>query len=491
MDDPAKVTSSPEPPWHNPDLSTLPPEPSLPKEPPAPPIEPAATVELPPKPLEIFPVPEAPSVPPLPPLPPLENKPPENTAETPLVIQSTPPLPSAKALKKAKGGGKAVLAVLALLVLSAAGVMGYFMVQQGGLPFNLGKKAAGEADCQFGDTNCPNGGKRCCDGRLVDGACKYQDDIGVKCTTCSACVPGDCGCGCPDSCQSGGTTPQCQLDSECPAGQKCQNNVCVSGGTTPQCQLDSECSTGQKCQNGTCVSGGTNACGGQEYACEGQSNNDGSVGVRNCSNVTKFYTCQKESDRFTSVSACQAAVKTTQGNITYSGMEVKPGEVGTCSVDAGGSCNLGQADILPQGSSAGICWDVKRDCSNCGAPTNTPIPTITPPVSGTPIPVLGACTNLEVYKAMVAPQIIADEPPGALPATQWHVGDHMMIKVTFTEPVEDVAVRIIRDGAKVMDISREQQVPGSKSNPWVPSYPITDPGNYEVQAFVKVNGEWK
>ena len=67
------------------------------------------------------------------------------------------------------------------------------------------------------------------------------------------------------------STVQCMQDSDCKAGQTCENNVCT-------CSTDSDCGDSQTCQNGKCqevtcdsLSCGTNALcviSDQEASCE-------------------------------------------------------------------------------------------------------------------------------------------------------------------------------------------------------------------------------
>jgi len=54
----------------------------------------------------------------------------------------------------------------------------------------------------------------------------------------------------------GGGGGGCTIDSDCPAGQVCQNGVCVPAGGGGGCTVDSDCPAGQVCQNGVCVPAG-------------------------------------------------------------------------------------------------------------------------------------------------------------------------------------------------------------------------------------------
>ncbi len=452
MDDPAKpISDSSVPPWHNP-----------------PPI--SETPVAPPSPVE----------PPPPPPPP-----PEPVVETPLVIQPAEPVSVIKPPKR-KGAAKPIVLGLVFLLIAVSGVLGYNLVQKGGMSL---LQQAREAECDSGETNkCAGGGVQVCEhGQWT--LCPTATPVppcqsGVKraCGTngWQICDDGEWGtCLEPVPTTPPPTQPPPPPPTKPPPTQpptsmtKCSDigygadEYCIAGGF--KCRDDGNlCCKKPDGIPVCCFPGNAECFEGQQGSCLDKGN--GTIWLKAEIIVSRIYEMTG-----TNVS-CTNGFSSSQQNTFKTnykvGNVVDGGE--TFSVTAG---KCGQIDAV------GYCGSCRAGCGQTTT-SPTPIPSITPPT-----PVLGSCTNLEVYKAMVAPQMIANEPES--PPVAWHVGDRLMIKVTFTEPVEDVAVRIIRNGAKVLDISREQQVPGSKSNPWVPSYAITEAGDYEIQAFVKVNGNWR
>lgn len=130
---------------------------------------------------------------------------------------------------------------------------------------------------------------------------------------------------------------------------------------------------------------------GKSY-CLGVGDGDGATSIVNCvtEGTTRNYTCQSNHTAFTDQTQCDSANRTD--NYTgYSTLVVNYGEAGNCSVPAGGTCDIGQADVGKDDSTMeiGLCWDIKKDCSSCGEPTPiptaTPVPTQTPTMTPTPI----------------------------------------------------------------------------------------------------------
>ncbi|HUV72356.1 MAG TPA: hypothetical protein VMW25_05075 [Clostridia bacterium] len=222
--------------------------------------------------------------------------------------------------------------------------------------------------------------------------------------------------------------------------------------------------------------------------CEGVGDGDGSTSVLNCSGSTQTYTCQSNHTRFDNESSCKSASKTDKWT-GYSTLVVEDGKRGTCSVGAGGNCDIGQADILPGGTLSQVCWDTKKDCSNCGGPTNTPTPTpftVTLITSPSPTPTQPVttceCTQIEISGASGT-----DEEGQPV----WQVGDQIQITVHFSGGPEDVGVRILKNGVKLAD--QLQSVVGGTigASSWSTSFTITEAGSYEIMAFVKKGGQWK
>lgn len=124
--------------------------------------------------------------------------------------------------------------------------------------------------------------------------------------------------------------------------------------------------------------------------CEGVGDNNGRVTVLNCTGEVKNYTCQRNHKKFDNLSVCYSATQTNDFK-EYVGMAVNPGERGECVVDAYGLCDIGQADILNDGTFfGGMCWDIMKVCENCSqitptlSPTPTSVNTLTPTKTPTP-----------------------------------------------------------------------------------------------------------
>jgi hypothetical protein len=110
-------------------------------------------------------------------------------------------------------------------------------------------------------------------------------------------------------------------------------------------------------------------------------------------------------------------------------------------------------------------------------PTATPIPTQ---------PVSGSCTRIELTDLTATIQDESDEVQHI-----WKKDSRMEIQVHYSGTVEDVAVRIIKDGVVAFEQTRESSASLTPGSPWATIYTVPDYGDYEIQAFVKVNGAWK
>jgi len=119
---------------------------------------------------------------------------------------------------------------------------------------------------------CPSGqqcdlGSGTCVGCVDDTGCTSSADPRCDTTThtCAACIPGA-----TDNCPSGeycGTgevcVRGCKTNSECPSGTCDSNHDCSS------CTTDTQCAAGNVCQNGTCTAAcdSSNPCGGSATCC--------------------------------------------------------------------------------------------------------------------------------------------------------------------------------------------------------------------------------
>lgn len=197
-----------------------------------------------------------------------------------------------------------------------------------------------------------------------------------------------------------------------PSIQYCDNGVCkqkitpagdgpggcCSPGLSPEqggcrsnetCDIaNGACTTNLSCRAVAPTPGPTGPCANKAPGvyCEGVGNRDGSTSVLNCTTETKNFTCQTNHTRFTDLTTCNAADRTNQYT-GYSTLVVPPYESRSCSTGAGGTCDIGQVDILGP-----LCWDTIKNCTNCGGtptPTRilTPTPT-TPTTTGTPTPTI-------------------------------------------------------------------------------------------------------
>lgn len=255
--------------------------------------------------------------------------------------------------------------------------------------------------------------------------------------------------------------------------------------TNPWC----EGTTQKTCHGGTitqvidspaCGGGAGGPCSGRTGSiCEGVGGNDGSVSVLNCTGSTQIYTCQKNHTRFTNPTACNSAQRTDNWS-SYDGMQIAAGARGTCSVDSGGDCDIGQADITNNSTLQGVCWDVAKTCTNCSplTPTATPrlalTPTATPTVripSPTPTTILARCMRL-----------VPDRPLNTV-----KIGDEVVFAVGYTDLglIEDLAFRVFKNG-QILETRFQSTNPTGFSR-----FRFTGYGRYAFAAYVKSAGVWR
>lgn len=144
---------------------------------------------------------------------------------------------------------------------------------------------------------------------------------------------------------------------------------------------------------------------------------------------------------------------TASCGITYE-YDLKPVSQGNCTTSPLVNCN-------------------QNKTASCPCPTSTPRPTATP----TTIPTY--CEGVQILKNGVAVN------PNNL-----QVGDKIRVKISFSGPVENVGVKIIKDGVVVVNETRG--TPSTGAGTWTTSSDYTiQLGSYEVIGFVKINGVWQ
>lgn len=116
----------------------------------------------------------------------------------------------------------------------------------------------------------------------------------------------------------------------------------------------------------------------------------------------------------------------------------------------------------------GIAYSFKKGAAECISPT----PSTTP---------------------IVCVSMTASKPAGGSLASL-KVGEVVQFVVTPSDPlavVEAAAVRIMKNGVKVVDLMAKQS--GTDSDKWTATYTIPEggEGNYEALGFIKVGGVWK
>lgn len=314
-------------------------------------------------------------------------------------------------------------------------------------------------------------------------------------------------------------------DANCNIDQSLTNPWCE--GTTQK-----TCSNGditQVINSPFCGGGGPDdPCIGKSGSiCEGVGDNNGSVAVLNCTDSTQIYACQKNHTHFTNPTACNSAQRTDNWS-SYDGMPVDPGTRGTCSVDSGGDCDIGQADIT-NATLPGVCWDVMKTCTNCTllTPTSTPrlTPTSTPTPTPTPIPCDEPCdgfsdrrcavgltcqpygvaflckspncpiehqTNCRCLNITPTPttilarcvRLVSDRPLNTL-----KIGDEVNFGYAVTDLglVEDVAFRIFKDG-QILETRFQSTYPAHLN---LMRFRFTGFGRYSFAAYVKSMGVWR
>lgn len=300
--------------------------------------------------------------------------------------------------------------------------------------------------------------------------------------------------------------------------------------TNPWC----EGTTQKTCHGGTitqvidspaCGGGAGGPCSGRTGSiCEGVGGNDGSVSVLNCTGSTQIYTCQKNHTRFTNPTACNSAQRTDNWS-SYDGMQIVAGARGTCSVDSGGDCDIGQADITNNSTLPGVCWDVVKTCTNCTLPTPTNTPRLTPTSTPTPTPIpcddpcdgfsdrrcaagltcqpYGVaflckspncpiehqtncrCLNITPTPTTILARCVRLAPDK--PLNTLKIGDEVVFAVGYTDLglVEDIAFRVFKDG-QVLETRFQLTNPTGFLR-----FHFANPGRYSFAAYVKSMGVWR
>jgi hypothetical protein len=426
---------------------------------PEPPAETPATTPEAPKPPEPL-VPEAPEVP-KPPVvePPVPPPPKDDIIAPPEKPKSSFPV-------------KPVILSLALLLFVTATALAVYFVQQGGLPFNLGNKALERQPCHP-DGKCKNTywgeSWSTCDGEGrwgCDSNCNYQnlDDNWCEGTTYKKC--------------SNGHIETKSNASECGGS----NNDGDSNGDKKDCGV-----------------GNLNIWGSGDAGCKEK----GSTSITINASLPSY--CRNSVTlTFDKVEAnCPGKSKATCGGTCGAGasqdtLTVEPGKTASksvsCSVpDSCGSCQVDLGwDVNGKKEYGSRVWKDSGCTKPTPKPTSTPKPTATPIPTSTPIPTPTntpmptptpgpdpCCNNVTLTKV--------DAQGQPLEGTDLKVGDSVKITVTVDGTVEDVLVRIKKDGAKLTD----RRANGQKTGNWATVFEIPTEGEYEVLSFVKVKGVWK
>ncbi|MDD5340163.1 MAG: right-handed parallel beta-helix repeat-containing protein [Candidatus ainarchaeum sp.] len=189
----------------------------------------------------------------------------------------------------------------------------------------------------------------------VDADCSDSDTcIGGACTA----VP--CACGLVQNHQC--IAYACCLDSQCPAGQICQNNHTCSAPLPLQCAADSDCRQGEVCKGGVCMyafeCASDDQCNAAEYCdlsagvaagtCRAVACDCGRVENHRCS----AYACCRDSDcgegRSCSNNACV--------------LQPGPGGGSPPPVAPGGECNTSEQCMATQFCNNAACADVTGKC---------------------------------------------------------------------------------------------------------------------------------
>jgi len=392
---------------------------------------------------------------PLPP-PPSSPAPPE----PPVSPESPPPGQDTPITAPKHSSAKTIwLGLTAVLILTAAAAAAYF-VQQGGLPFNLSRKAA---------DSCSGAYKVC----NLNGQCGAKNDCACF-KDINKCEFLDWSCCFTQEPQPPPPTigPTVSPDTKCPAGK--------GDGLGGMVNPDPKCVDhgGVYCYDSSkaycCYNQNGDSRDGYEYCAEGQQGNckdlgNGSICVANSWSGTVF--------------------KITGTNVTcpFSGPSQPVSPSGDCFIGdtAGRIYSLGAGEC---GQIDGPCGSCKPGCNSSPTstpkPTNTPTPTTTPSSSPTPTPTgtiapPPCCTNVTLTKV--------DAEGRVLPGSDFKVGDRVKITVAVKGTVEDVLVRVKKDGVKVTD----RQAGAPTTNSWSMIFTIPSAGEYEILSFVKVGGVWK
>lgn len=402
----------------------------------------------------------SPPLPPTPPEPPVSPEPPPPGPDTPITAHKHS---STKTIRTVG------LGLVAVLILTAASAAAYF-VQKGGLPFNLGKKAADSCSGAYKVCNL-NG--QC--GAKNDCACFTGDIKDCKFVDWSCCFTQEPVNPPPskiyDSCDDWeglSDDPGCTADPNCKS--PIQNGLCCKSSDKFYCCY----------KDGNCYSGGTTG--------QCKDNGGGSITLTGpMSNVRVFkMTGTNVSCPFTSTHQHVDTVNLLQGQSKTYTLEGDCGQidaVGYC-----GSCKPG-CSSSPTSTPKPTATSTPRPSSTptptgTPRPTNTPTPTATPSSSPTPTPTgtvtpPPCCTNVTLTKV--------DEEGKVLPGSDFKVGDRVKITVAVRGTVEDVLVRVKKDGVKVAD----RQANAPTTNSWSTIFTIPSAGEYEILSFVKVGGVWK
>ncbi|PIV00632.1 hypothetical protein COS54_02560 [Candidatus Shapirobacteria bacterium CG03_land_8_20_14_0_80_39_12] len=282
------------------------------------------------------------------PTPPPPVSPPSLTADEPIISTTSSSEPSVVIKSKKSGSGtKVILGVLIFLLISAAGVLGYMAIQGKGLPFNLGKKAAG----------CEGAYKIC----GLNGACGASNDCACF-LDYNTCTFADWSC---CSTQPPSQPPSPPVPTSPGQPSECTVSWVPEGSAGLCIKADGAEVKAKICLNAANCTGGTRSFTYRRT-------------VANCSGTSCAGTCGNEGEmRTLTVLPGQLCAEETVGcSVTN--------KCGNCQVDANG-----------YGERA---W---QDSGCTVIPTNTPVPTSTPRPTATPIPTTPSCSGLILSQSTI------------------------------------------------------------------------------------------
>ena len=213
---------------------------------------------------------------------------------------------------------------------------------------------------------------------------------GSPATGCGVTAPGcvyDTDCNAGQTCDQGtcvasSAAPQCVYDTDCAAGQMCNQGTCVASSAAPQCVYDTDCGAGQMCSQGSCVAVSAPQC-----------SQDSDCGA--------WQTCNQGS--CIASAACQSNADCPSGDYCVIGACIPAWALPTCLSDS--DCGAGQACVVGACAPTGCSPACQSDADCSASPAGDTC-------------VRGSCASVSADGGIVgqpSPGVYADggTPPGA------------------------------------------------------------------------------